>query len=108
MRIFAHHGVSEQEQTVGNWFEVDVAVWLDVTEAVHSDNVNDTVSYADLAEIVRCEMAVPSNLIEHVAGRILRSVKRKLLSVGKVEVVVAKLHPPIDTCTGFAKVVLRG
>ena len=36
-----------------------------------TDDVADTVNYADVYEAVKAEMAIPSRLLEHVCGRIM-------------------------------------
>lgn len=93
----AAHGVSEQERRVGTDFEV--SLWVDVPmseRAEVTDSLDDTISYAELVEIAREQMAVPSLLIEHAAGRIARAIRQRygaMIAAG--EVTVAKLAPPI-------------
>ncbi len=71
MTFFAYHGAMEQERKVGNSFVVDLHLFLDLTPAATSDNLEDTVNYASVYELVKEEMAIPSNLLEHAAGRII-------------------------------------
>ena len=70
VRFHAYHGVLEQEQTVGNDYLVNLTVTYDFSTAMETDELSGTISYADLFELVKEEMAVPSKLLEHVAGRI--------------------------------------
>ena len=70
MRFYAYHGVMEQERRVGGEYLVSLQVEADLSGAVMSDAVVDTVNYAELYDVVRQEMAQPSQLLEHVAGRI--------------------------------------
>ena len=74
LRFFAHHGVGEQETLVGNEFTVSLRLKVDIQRAMHTDNVADTVSYADMYETVKAEMSLPSKLLEHVGGRDRKSV----------------------------------
>lgn len=92
LRFYAYHGVGAQERIVGNDFEVTLSVQIPATA---SDDLASTVSYADLAEVVRREMSVPSDLIEHVAVRISRAVEAEFPAVAGGSVKVAKLKPPI-------------
>ena len=71
MKFFAHHGCFHEEKVIGNYFIVDFAVWTDVSAAAGSDNLDDTLSYQLVYDIVKERMAVPTNLSEHVAGRIM-------------------------------------
>jgi dihydroneopterin aldolase len=101
LRIYAYHGVMPQERRVGGEFSVSLRVAVDMTKASLSDQVEDTVSYADLKEVVKEEMAQPSSLLEHVAGRIARRVCSEFPSVGEVEVEIVKLNPPMGAdCDG--------
>lgn len=95
LRLFAHHGVLEAERRVGNIFIVDIILRCDLSAAMSSDCVADTVNYAEIVEIVRREMAVPSDLLEHVAKRIRDAVCRRFPSVTGGEIRVAKPAPPI-------------
>ena len=70
MRFYAYHGVMEQERRVGGEYLVSLQVETDLSRAALSDAVADTVNYAELYEVVRRVMAEPSQLLEHVAGRI--------------------------------------
>ena len=101
MHFYAYHGVMEQERLVGGEYSVSLAVEADLTEAVHTDDVADTVNYAALYEIVKSEMAVPSKLLEHVAGRIGRRAMETFERITMLTVRVTKLNPPMGAdCKG--------
>ena len=104
IRLHACHGVAEQERKVGNEFEVSLRVETDFSEAAEADCLEGTVDYAGLYRSVREEMAVPSRLIEHVAGRILRRVFQEYPQVEAAQVRVAKLNPPIGALLNRAEV----
>ncbi len=101
LRMRACHGVLPQERTVGGDFEVSLSVEYDITRAMATDDVADTLSYADLSELVRREMAVPSNLLEHVAGRIAKAIIERWPQVQSVSLSITKLNPPMGAdCDG--------
>ena len=106
MIFFAHHGVSEQETKVGNDFSVTVRFSADLSAACQSDNVEDTISYARVYDLVRKEMAQPSQLIEHAAFRILQKIKNSFSKIEQVEVTVAKTHPPLAGQMDYAAVTI--
>lgn len=95
LRFYAFHGVDPQERIVGAWFTVDLYFELNAVPAIESDDLSDTASYADAAEIVKREMAVPSDLLEHVAGRIVKSLLAEMPLVQTVTVAVSKENPPV-------------
>ncbi len=103
LRFYAYHGVLPQERKVGGDYEVTVTADVDLSQAMESDNVEDTVNYADLYEVIRQEMAVPSQLLEHVAGRMARRILNDFPTVDMLHVEVVKLNPPMGAdCQGAA------
>lgn len=106
MRFFVHHGVFEQETIVGNQFVVNLRLEIDLSKACRSDDVNDTVNYATVYELVKKEMETPSRLIEHVAYRILQRLKKSFPEITTIEVRLAKKHPPVCGEVDSTEVVL--
>ena len=101
VRLYAFHGVLEQERRVGGEYSVSMRVHYNIYKAMTSDDVADTLNYAQLLEIVKKEMAVPSNLLEHVAGRIGRTVFREFPQAEAIDLNVTKLNPPMGAdCAG--------
>ena len=56
---------------------------------------------------VKEEMAVPSNLLEHVAGRILRRVRSAFPYVEKASVTISKLNPPLGGEVGASRLTME-
>ena len=92
VRFFAYHGVGEQEREVGNEFVINLRLKVDIARAAETDDVTHTVSYADVYENIKAEMDIPSKLLEHVCGRI---VKRLFRTVKGIELKLAKRNPPM-------------
>ena len=63
LRFFAHHGVARQETLVGNEFTVSLRLQVDIRRAAETDDVANTVSYADVHEAVKAEMDIPSQTV---------------------------------------------
>ena len=108
VRLYAFHGVLEQERRVGGWFVVSLRVHCNrIARACTTDDVGDTLNYAVLLDMVQCEMRQPSALLEHVAGRIAKSIFERFSEVGAVDVSVIKENPPMGGNTGGAGVELH-
>lgn len=107
VRIYAFHGVLPQERTVGGWYTVSVTVDYPYFGALESDNVNDTLNYAEVLDIVQQEMSVPSNLLEHVAGRIVRALFGRFELIEEISIRVTKECPPMGGNTAGASVELK-
>ena len=69
VRFHAFHGVMPQETKVGADFIVNLRIGYPLEQAMESDEVGDTLNYAEVYDLVKQEMKQPSKLLEHVAGR---------------------------------------
>ena len=96
MEFKAYHGCLEQEKVRGNSFTVDFKGELDLSAAAESDNLNDTLNYGEIYEIVADEMSVPSELLENVAGRIMKVIESRYPELVSFSVRVSKKRPPVD------------
>lgn len=96
LRLFARHGVFEEERINGNTFELSVHLNYPLDVAISSDDVADTLNYADAIEIIRTEMNQPSQLLEHVVGRIHKALLQKFPAINGGFIRLTKLNPPID------------
>ncbi len=101
VRFHAFHGVLPQEREVGGDFLLTLRVGYPLGDAVVSDEVADTLNYAELFNLARQEMAVPSRLLEHVAGRIAQAIQTTWPFVTSVDLELTKLNPPMGAdCDG--------
>ena len=96
LHFHAFHGVGTQEQLVGNDFVVSLKLRTDLSRAILSDEVNDTVSYADVFQSVKEEMEIPSRLLEHVAGRIIQRLFDDYPTVDEITLTLLKRNPPMN------------
>jgi dihydroneopterin aldolase len=95
MQFYAHHGCFAEEQKIGTRFMVDVQLAADLSRAAASDELNDTLNYQEVYNIVKLEMEEPSHLLEHVAGRIATSLTQKMEKIAQLTVKVTKFNPPL-------------
>lgn len=106
LRVFAHHGVLEQERKVGNDFVVDVRLTYDALKAMDTDNLQYAINYADAVDTIQTEMAKPSALLENVAARIARALSGRFQAVTAGTVTVAKCKPPVTADIASASFTL--
>jgi dihydroneopterin aldolase len=95
IHIYAHHGVMQQEREVGAWFTIDIILNINDFACAESDDIEGTVSYADVYEIICKEMKEPSNLLEHVCKRISDSIYQAFTQVQGIEITLCKDTPPM-------------
>ena len=101
LRLHAFHGVMEQERQVGADFLVSLQVHYNISKAIDTDCLTDTLSYAELCGIVKREMAIPSRLLEQVAGRMAKAVFAQFPQTTAIDLRLVKLNPPMGAdCEG--------
>ncbi len=102
IRTFSYHGCLVEESKIGSDYRIDLEVKTDLRKSCVSDKLADTVDYVLLNQIVVDEMAIRSELLEHVAHRIIVRVFAEAPSVSRIKIGVSKINPPIG---GDVKVV---
>lgn len=106
LHFHSHHGVFPQETKVGNEFIVDICIKIPYVDSICDDNLSDTVSYADVYEIVKEEMLQPRKLLECVASRIQSRLEDKCPQIMSGYINICKTTPPVSGITGNALVRL--
>ena len=76
-------------------FQIYLKIKTDLRKSSLSDELKDTVDYVLLNKIVVEEMAIRSNLLEHVAHRIIARIFGEIPEVSRIVLAVSKLNPPI-------------
>lgn len=95
MEFYAFHGCFEEERNIGTRFRVDLQFDVDARRAQVSDNLEDTVNYLSVYQVVKREMEIPSKLLEHVGERILDALFAEFPAIEDAVVKVSKLNPPL-------------
>lgn len=95
VRFHAFHGVLPQERIVGNDYLVNLVLDYDFFSAMKTDDLQGTLNYAEVYQKVREEMAVPSKLLEHVAGRIAHRLFSDFPEIQKLQLSITKVNPPM-------------
>ncbi|MBR4481422.1 MAG: dihydroneopterin aldolase [Prevotella sp.] len=107
VRFRAFHGVLPQERLVGGDFLLNLRVGYPIEKGMESDEVEDTLNYAALFDLVRQEMNKPSQLLEHVAGRIVKTIMEAFPAVTSVDLELTKLNPPMGADSDGAGIFLK-
>jgi len=108
IRCYGYTGFFVEEQTLGQWFEVDLTFWLDLSHAAHSDALEDTFDYRRAVKNVQdlvqqSKFALIEKLAEAIANKILETESLK-----QVQVRLVKVSPPIPDFLGKVSIeILR-
>ena len=95
IRTYSYHGCLIEEGKIGSDYTTNLEVKTDLRKSSISDDLKDTVDYVLLNRIVVEEMAIRSDLLEHVAHRIITRIFEEIPEVSRIIVAVSKLNPPI-------------
>ena len=100
IRCYGYTGYLPEEQVLGQWFEVDVTLWLDLAPAGKSDAIEDTLDYRTVISTVKhlvktSKFALVERLISAIASNIL-----ELEQVTQVQVRLSKPAAPIPDFGG--------
>ena len=95
IRTYSYHGCLIEEGKIGSDYTVNLEVKTDLRKSSNTDNLSDTVDYVLLNRIVVEEMAIRSDLLEHVAHRIIMRIFEEVPEISRIIVAVSKINPPI-------------
>ena len=96
IKLYAFHGCLEEEGRVGGEYIVNVSLEVDFKVAAVTDDLNLTIDYCTVFNICKAEMAIRSELIQHVAKRIYDHIKKTFPQLLHTKVTVIKLLPPMN------------
>lgn len=92
VQLSARIGVLDQEKTADQPLSVDAELRLDLSEAGRSDDLEHTVSYADIADLIEDVVTGQHfNLIEALAETLTHAVMR---SDSRIEAAAITVHKP--------------
>jgi len=111
IRCYGYVGYLPEEQVLGQWFEVDVNLWLDLTQVSQSDAIEDTLDYRQTISLVQNLVKTSKfALLERLAGAIADAILDNCNSTGatsrgnypinQVQVIVSKPAAPIPDFNG--------
>jgi dihydroneopterin aldolase len=106
LEFFAHHGYYKEEQKLGNRYTVDISLYTEFGEAALEDNLEGTVNYEEVYQVIRDVMNQNIKLLEHIAHKINRSILEKFSQVDKVETKISKHNPPLKGICKVASITL--
>lgn len=97
IELWAQHGCYRQEQIVGNRYEIDIKLEVNIDKPIATDNVQDALNYVEVYEIVKREMAKTQHLVETVAYNIASAIRNQYPTdvLQHISVRVAKMAPPV-------------
>ena len=104
IRAYGYTGALPEEQVLGQWFEVNVTLWMDLALAGRSDRLSDTHDYSTTVPAIQhIIQSSRYQLIEALADAIAHHLLQNS-SIEQVRVQLVKLTPPIPNFSGHITV----
>ncbi|MEA5553203.1 dihydroneopterin aldolase [Anabaena cylindrica UHCC 0172] len=106
IRCYGYTGFLAEEQALGQWFEVDVKLWLDITKAAQTDAIEDTIDYRHTISLIQNLVKTSKfALLEKLAGAIADSIledsnRPESVLITQVQVILTKIAAPIPDFNG--------
>ena len=101
IRAYGYTGFLPEEQVLGQWFEVDTSLYLDVSTAADTDDIKDTLDYRSVIELIKHLIKTSKfALVEKLAVTIADSILQQSDRLTKVEVTLTKVAAPIPDFGG--------
>ncbi|MCU0545930.1 MAG: dihydroneopterin aldolase [Oscillatoriaceae cyanobacterium Prado104] len=98
IRCYGYTGYLPEEQVLGQWFEVDVTLWLDLSKAGKSDDIEHTLDYRSTISLVQ-DLVKNSKYL--LIERLVDAIAEAILKQSPIEQVKVKLSKPAAPIPDF-------
>lgn len=105
LQFYSYHGVHEEEKILGNNYEVHVELSFSSNEII--TELQQTINYVLLYEIIKQRMAVSTALLETLAQDLAEQVHDADKRIRSITVSVNKKNPPIPGMEGSVAVIYK-
>jgi len=102
LRFFAYHGLYPDEKIAGAEFEVNVQISFPERAQIYE--INETINYEEVFEIVKRRMDETTPLLETIAIEICNEISLKFPEIEEINITISKLKPPIPDFRGSVSV----
>ena len=93
IQVIGNHGIYTEERKYGNIFQVDVYLQVKPRGNIFNDNIQETINYKEIYEMVLETMRTPKNLLETLCWEMAQEMLQTWDTVSEVKLRVAKLRP---------------
>jgi 7,8-dihydroneopterin aldolase/epimerase/oxygenase len=100
IRTYGYTGYLAEERVLGQWFEVDLSIGVDISTAGKSDAIEDTLDYRQAIEIVQHQIETAKFALVEKLATVIAEAILQLDRVRQVRVQLSKPAAPIPNFTG--------
>lgn len=108
LEFHGKHGCFPEEKKYSQKFQIDGELYLSLENASISDDLNLTVNYGEVFEIIRKQVEEKTyNLIEKLAAQILNDIFNYSTLIQEINIKVIKPNPPVEGKYDYFAVEMR-
>ncbi|SHK01913.1 dihydroneopterin aldolase [Caminicella sporogenes DSM 14501] len=108
LAFYGYHGVLKEENILGQKFFIDIEIFCDLKRAGKTDDVADTVNYAEIYDKVKNIVTNKKfKLIEALAENIAQNILLEYKKVREVSVTIKKPEAPVNGIYDYFGVEIR-
>lgn len=106
VKFYAKHGLYPQEQKTGNHFIVNISV-SQTTHKPLTENIEETIDYATLHNIITRAMEQRADLLEAILQRIIDALEKQVGDIHSLSIELKKRSPAFDGNCGASAVQVQ-
>ena len=106
IEFHAYHGVYPEEAILGNRFTLDLELETDFSQAMINDQLEGTVDYARLYQLIKTRMEVKVKLLEHLGNLIVLDILEAYPKVKSIRLTLKKHHPALGGIVQYSAVTV--
>ena len=105
IKLWARVGVLDDERKLGQLFNLDVFLWSDFEDCTQNDDINKSVDYSKLVEILKNQAKkIYCFTIERYSNEILKIIDEEF-KLKRIKIILTKCKPPIYGFDGTVSIV---
>lgn len=98
LKIYAYHGVFEEEKKLGQIFLLDLTIYVNFKDAIKSDSIENSLNYAKIIKFIEAKFLEKRfNLIESAANFLCDSLMSEFPKIMRVTTKIKKPNAPINS-----------
>ena len=107
MKFHSFIGHYDEEKEIGNRFNVDIKIGVDIKPAGESDKLKDALDYVAVYKVIKKEMQKKCNLVENVALRIKSVIFENFPQAQSIYLKITKLSPQIGGVVDEMSIIIN-
>jgi dihydroneopterin aldolase len=108
LKFYGYHGVLEEEKKIGQKFIINLELYADLNKACMTDDVNETISYAIVYDIVKNIVENKKfDLIEKLGYEIINEIFKCFDKAEKIMIEVKKPEAPVNGIFDYFSICLE-